>query len=331
MPSPGVGRITLALLAVVPAAMGYPWQSTRSQWVLGVAVLVVIGLFGWRRGLYFTTMVRRRLAMGVRGGRPVPEPRADDRTTALLRIGPGPSDSEALPLPLIAGYLDRYGIRADTVRITNRNDASGGRQTWVGLTVCAVDNLAALRARSARIPLAETAEAAARRLADQLSELGWDAAAAAPGDVPELLAVGPSDSARETWRAVRLGDSECLAAYRIAVDSGLSGALEGVWSVPVDETWTALEIGWGDAGEPYTVAAACAFHGQSAPDAFDVAAPAPGLTPEYGNQRRALSALDPLSSQRLGRHTDAPADLLATLAWPTPVAGAHRAAEEAVT
>ena len=51
-----------------------------------------------------------------------------------------------------------------------------------------------------------------------------------------------------------------------------------------------------------------------------------GLTPQRGNQRPALVALDLLSTQRLDGHTDAPADLLAPLDWPTPVAGAHRAA-----
>ena len=63
IPPCGTGRITLALLAVVPAVMAYPWRSTRDYWVLGIAAAVVIVLFGWWRGLHFTTILRRRLAM----------------------------------------------------------------------------------------------------------------------------------------------------------------------------------------------------------------------------------------------------------------------------
>ncbi|MGA9361752.1 MAG: type VII secretion protein EccE, partial [Mycobacterium sp.] len=55
------------------------------------------------------------------------------------------------------------------------------------------------------------------------------------------------------------------------------------------------------------------------------AAPLPGLTPQRGNQRPALAALDLLSTQRLDGHTGVPDDLLTRLDWPTPLAGAHRA------
>jgi hypothetical protein len=67
-------------------------------------------------------------------------------------------------LPLIAGYLDRYGVRCDKIRITSR-DLDGLRTTWIGMTLGAVENLAALRARSPRIPLRDTAEVAGRRTA----------------------------------------------------------------------------------------------------------------------------------------------------------------------
>ena len=91
-PVAGTGRITLALLAVVPAVMAYPWRSPRDQWVLGIAVAVVIVLFGWWRGLHFTTILRRRLAMmRRRGGRPAPNPAsasADHRAAAGRSAGP---------------------------------------------------------------------------------------------------------------------------------------------------------------------------------------------------------------------------------------------------
>jgi type VII secretion protein EccE len=320
IPKPGAARITLALLAVVPAAMAYPWQSTRAHWLLGIAALVVILLFGWWRGLHFTTLLRRRMAILGRGGGQVPEP--STRTVALLRVGPAASDTDVLPLPLIAGYLDRYGVRVDHIRITSRNNASGEQETWIGLTVSAVDNLAALQARSSRIPLQETAQVAARRLADHLREIGWEANTVSAEDVPEVLDWESQKSSRESWRAVQQGDSDYVAAYRVSPDTGLPETLAAARSQVARETWTALEIAESASGTHYTVAAACAFRTDAAPDS---AAPVAGLTLERGNQRPALQALDPLSTWRLDGHVAAPADLLARLEWPTPAVGAHRA------
>ena len=52
-------RIALALLFIVPAAMAYPWPSPADRWLLGIAVVAVLVLFAWWRGLFFTTMVGR--------------------------------------------------------------------------------------------------------------------------------------------------------------------------------------------------------------------------------------------------------------------------------
>src|SRR5262249_11040072 len=139
IPIPGSGRITLAALAVVPAVMAYPWHSTRSYWLLGIAAVVLVGLFGWWGGSHFTTLLGRRLAMAGRRGKPAPQPGSATETTALLRIGAPVDDSDVLPLPLIARYLDRYGIRADKIRITSRDNASDAsrRETWIGITIAA--------------------------------------------------------------------------------------------------------------------------------------------------------------------------------------------------
>jgi type VII secretion protein EccE len=320
MPPCGSGRITLALLAVAPAAMAYPWRSTRDYWLLGIAVAALVVLFGWWGGLHLTTILRRRSAMMGRnqGGGFEGESAPGTTTTALLRVGPPVGDSDVLPLPLIAGYLDRYGIRADKVRITSRDNGSdpSGRETWIGLTVSAADNLAALRARSSRIPLHETAEVAARRLADHLREIGWEAQTVDRDDVPRLLA----PNARETWRGLQWSASDFVAAYQVRIDDRLSETLDAIRSHPARETCTALEIA-GD-GTHNTIAAACAFLTGAPPDG---AAPVAGLTPQRGNHRPALTALDLLSTQRLDGHTDEPAGLLSRLAWPTPPAGAHRA------
>ncbi|OBH22260.1 type VII secretion protein EccE [Mycobacterium sp. E342] len=316
IPTPGPGRVTLALLAVVPAVMAYPWRSPRDYWLLGIAAAVVVVLFGCWRGLYFTTLVRRRLAIMSRGDAAAPE--SATATTALLRVGAPSGDATALPLPLLAGYLDRYGIRADKIRITSRDNASDAsrRETWIGLTISATDNLAALRARSARVPLHETAQVVARRLADHLRELGWEVGGVAADNVPRLLTA----NARESWSGVHRGASDYLAAYQIPVDERLAETLRAIREHPARETCTALEI----AGDPTrtTVAAACAFLTDTPPGRT---APPAGLTPQRGNHRPALAALDLLSTRRLDGHTDAPAGLLAELDWPavtavTPVA-----------
>lgn len=317
MPIPGPGRITLALLAVVPAVMAYPWRSPRDYWLLGIAAAVVIVLFGCWRGLYFTTLVRRRLAMMSRKNSFVPENPSATATTALLRVGAADS-SDVLPLPLIAGYLDRYGIRADKIRITTRDNASDAsrRDTWIGLTISATDNLAALQARSASVPLQETAHVTARRLADHLREIGWETTIVASDDVPRLVSSGT----REGWRGVQRGASDYLAAYHINVHEGLQQTLDAIRALPARETCTALEI----AGDPeqITIAAACALQTDAPPE---TTAPLADLTAQRGNHWPALVALDLLSTQRLDGHTAAPAGLLAGLDWPPVAGGAHRA------
>ncbi|OCB31179.1 type VII secretion protein EccE [Mycobacterium malmoense] len=324
IPTPGPGRIALALLAVVLAAMAYPWHSPRDYWVLGIAAAVVLVLFGCWRGMYFTTLLRRRLA--IMGRRESAAAESGTATTALLRVGARAGGADALPLPLLASYLDRYGIRADKIRITSRANASDAsrRETWIGLTISAADNLAALKARSPRIPLHETAQVAARRLADHLREIGWEATAVAPDDIPRLL----TSNARESWRGVQRGASDYLAAYRIPVDETLPQTLGEIRSSSALETCIALEIA-GDAAQP-TIAAACAVQTDTQPERR---APLAGLIPQAGNHLPALTALDLLSTRRLDGHSDAPAGLLAELDWPTEAGGAHRepAAETART
>jgi type VII secretion protein EccE len=166
--------------------------------------------------------------------------------------------------------------------------------------------------------LRETTQVAVRRLADHLREIGWEAGISGPGDVPQLL----DPTGREKWRSVQCG-SGYLAAYRISADETLPEILDAILSHPARETWTALEIaGAGGSGARHTVAVACALLTDAPPPA---AAPLPGLMPQRGNHRTALTALDLSSTQRLDGHTRVPADLLTRLDWPTPLAGVHRA------
>lgn len=319
IPVPGPARLTLILLVAVPAAMAYPWNTVRERWVLGVAVAVVAVVLAWWRGLHLTTIMARRLAMlrGRRGERFEEPTGTDVRTTAALRITPPIGAPDELPLELIVGYLDRYGIRAEMVRITSHDTVSEGgacrRETWIGLTLSAAANLAALRARSARIPLHETAEVAARRLADHLREHGWDAAGAGRDDIAPPL----PPSARETWRGAWDGSAGYVAAYRVNVDEELPDHLGAICGHQTSETWTTLEIA--ESSTDYTAAVACAFRTGEQPTSVP---PLPGLTPQSGNQRAALQAMHPLSTQRLDGHTTMPVDSLAALSWPSAAAPA---------
>jgi type VII secretion protein EccE len=295
-------RLALALLFIVPAGLAYPWQTVTSRWVLGAAVAVVIVVFAWWRGQFVTTLLRRRLAIIVRNARsaePVTTPA--DRATIVLRIESAGADE--LPVPLIAGYVDRYGLRSDKVRITSR-DADGHRQTWVGLTLAAEDNLTALQARSARIPLHDTADIAARRLADHLRENGWTVTAVEGGQ-PDPV----SGEAKESWRAVA-DAAGFVAAYAVPVKT-LPEVLDAVWAHPAQETWTAVEFG------PDTAAALVAVRTADAPAA---AVPVPGLTRLGGRQRPALDALNLFAAQRLDRHSPSAPDLAERLTWPVAVA-----------
>lgn len=300
---PGRGRITLALSAVAPAAMAYPWHTVGQRWILGVAIAVVVMLFGWWRGLRLTTIVRRRLALLLRGKRVggisqlVDHAGVDARKTVVLRVLDSP-DSD-LPLDLIAGYLDRYGVQSESLRVTSR-DTETGRTTWIGLTMSAAANLSALQARSVHIPLRETAEITLRRLADQLRECGWSLTTS-DDFVPDLL--GPD--AKEQWRAVADGSNGFVAAYSVAAQ-GLPDTLTELWSRRFGEVWTAIEVG--AAG----VAAGCVIRTEVAPPATP---PLVGLTLQRGSQWEALHALAPTSTKQLDAEV-VPLCELSAVRWP---------------
>lgn len=300
---PSTGRTTLALLAVIPAAMAYPWHGERERWVLAVAGAVILVLFGWWRGLHLTTIWRRRAAMLFRGGRnggvhqTVNRAGTDARTTAVLRVLDGPDTG--LPLDLVHGYLNRYGIHCESLRITS-HETPAGRTTWIGLTMTAGANLAALQARSTEIPLRGTAEITLRRLADQLREQGWTLTTSDLA-IPET----PGPGSREHWRAVADGGRGYLAAYGLAADRP-SDVLNSLWSRECIELWTAIEMS--AAG----LAAGCAIRTETMPAATP---PLTGLLSRRGNQRKALQALMPGSTNPLHAEIK-PANGFAALRWP---------------
>jgi type VII secretion protein EccE len=118
-----------------------------------------------------------------------------------------------------------------------------------------------------------------------------------------------------------LGSTDYIAAHGVKVDTALPNTLAAIWSYPVREVWTVLEVA--GAGAEQTLAVGCAFRTDAAPGATG---PLPGLISQAGIQRAALSALDPLSSQRLAGHVVVPDALLlerlrwASTAQPQPIA-----------
>ena len=308
-------RIALALLFIIPAVMAYPWQSDLDWWLLGIAIGVTLVVFAWWRGLFVTNMIGRRLAVWRRN-HSAQTPQASNGVTVVLQV-----DDPAgvgLGLPLVAGYVERFGVRCEKVRVTNRDDG-GARTTWISITVNATDNLTALRARSAELPLRDTAEVVGRRLADHLRETGLSAVL-----VDEAPAPITGDG-REKWRAVH-DDDGFVSAYAIRVDDALAERLADVWTQPAAQTWTALEFS-GTAAHP-TVSALCAFRTAEAVRGTSVT----GLLPQPGIQRPLLNALAPASTERLSiASTVLPSGLLESTGW--PVGGLslleHEAAHEA--
>ena len=298
-------RITLALLAVIPASMSYPWHSTTERWVLGVAVAVVLVVFAWWRGTFLTTMIRRRLAVVRRNRRSAPRTPPGHVTVLLSVEAP---EGTAVPLAVVASYVERYGIRCAKVRVTNLDDA-GTRRTWIGMTLSATDNLAALQARSAELPLYDTTEVVGRRLADHLRELGFAATITDTADGPW------TPKTKETWRGMR-DDDGYLAAYAIPVDERLPERLAEVWSQRQTGTWTALEF-TGTLAHPRVVALAAVRT-----DGVPSTSPVSGLTAQNGCHRPLLTALDPRSVERLDIEPAPLRDgVLDRVAWPVGVDG----------
>lgn len=295
-------RIALASSAIALAAMAYPWESTTDWWIFGVAMAVAVAVFAWWRGQFVTNMVGRRLAV-VRRNHSKRKAQSPNQVTVVLQV----EDPAGLgvPLPLASGYVERFGVRSEKVRVT-AHDRDGARTTWISLTLDAEANLVALQARSAELPLRETAEIAGRRLADQLREAGLDAVLVEDPDVPLV------GNTREKWRGVK-DEAGFVSVYGIPVDDRLGERLEEVRSEPT-ETWTAVEFS-GSAARP-AVAAVCAFR---TPEVVR-GVPVSGLTAHRGVQKPLLTALDPKAVGQLGVPVRGVApNRLARIDWPAGV------------
>jgi type VII secretion protein EccE len=313
---PSRARATLVLALVFAAGFAsVPWRPA-SGWVVGVAACAAVLVLASWGGAHVTTILRRRFALFSRkrlvqkgaAAEAAEDPqRTAARAAALIRV-PAPAGAGTanwLPLSLIAGYLDRYGVRCSAVRVAFRR-VDADQEAWITLVVDAVENLVALRARSPHIQLHELAEATCRRLAAQLREEGFspesgrdpqaehaDAAqhpgAAAPSPIDGLRA----DDGAEDWNGVVIGE-ERVSAYSVLARGDLGALLAEIAAYPARETWTVLEFTGQPADPDLTVA--CALRTKGIVELLPA-----GLRPRRGDHLPALAALAPTATTPLSR------------------------------
>ncbi|MGL6236509.1 MAG: type VII secretion protein EccE [Segniliparus sp.] len=297
---PSRARATFALALVFAAGFagaGFDCIGRRRAacWLLAAIVIALLFVLGSWGGTHVTTALRRRIALLARRRRgfAVPAGEAPERVAALVRVA-APSGARApdwLPLSLVASYLDRYGVRCAAVRAAFHSFGDGGQEAWITLVVDARENLAALRARNARIELRELAEAARRRLAAQLREAGF--AADHADDAPSLAGAGVED-----WNGV-VEDGERVGAYAVSTAGDLDARLAAIAEYPAQEIWTVLEFtGAAQGGQRAapSLAAACALRKKGPVELLPA-----GLRPHRGAHLPVLAALSPGSTSLLPR------------------------------
>ncbi|ALR11663.1 type VII secretion protein EccE [Mycobacteroides saopaulense] len=293
-PVPGTLRLTLVATLIAMGAFALYRRDPADRWIAITAGVLALVLLVWWRGTFLTDLLGRftkLLARRISGRTPAADTAqvvtagVDARSTVALELT-SPESGEEVPIGLIAGYLDRYGVRCSSIRVTTA-DVGAESKTWVSLTLGAAANLTALQARSPRIPLRETADTVARRLADHLRELGWHVNAAESPNAPLPVQV------KEGSRGV-IDDHGYLAAYRATVNGELPETLRDVWSAALPERWTVLEL-TGTTDAPH-LSVVCALRTEEKPAPR---APLAGLTPCWGEHLLVLRAMDPLSSSPL--------------------------------
>lgn len=275
------GRLSFVFLVSVAGALTYPWPTATQRWLLVAGFAVAIAVLARWHGRFLTTLCVDSLRILMRSRVQLDRPAATSRignditTAVVIRVADGTHD---LSMDLLAGQLDRYGIRCRSVRV-GRHQGSAGDQVWISLLFSAADNLAALQGRSAEIPLHATAHVAGRRVVDELCELGCSAALVDPERVPRIA----TGEAKELWNSIAC-DEGFVTVYSVE-DPSEAHVSAG------QESWTVWEI-VGPVARPRMTAGVAL----RTPQRPGRASPAPGLTTLVGRQMEALSALDLLST-----------------------------------
>ena len=126
--------------------------------------------------------------------------------------------------------------------------------------------------------------------------------------MPDLLGPQP----RERWRGVQDGTHGYVAAYGVVVDDALDDTLQRLWALHASEVWTALEI-TGSAERPQ-LAVACAVRTDDLRGS-----PVPNLLTRDGEQWAAVTAVHPLSTERLVAPR-VPVQMAPAIGWPAGAA-----------
>lgn len=277
-----IGGLTVALLlgwaTLVPTGSRWHWW----QPVLGVLIAVLV-LGSWH-GLLLTTTAsrwvpmslrnrqgraggRRRAPAGGRGkrsGTAVPGQQSTPVTatgavTVTLRVRPRPhpvatADAAGgqLPWRQLLGWLERYGVRADSMTVTSVATTpapSALRQAqarlvtdqwenWITFVFSTVSNLEALKARASDI--GELAGVTTRRMVGELRERGWvvsvvNDSAAFPRFVDPAARVR-----RECWTGTEYADGfRAVYAVEPTALSSIVAALPGLSTKCV---WTSVTV-----------------------------------------------------------------------------------------
>ena len=218
-------------MLIIGWALLTPAGQQPQWWLLLVAIAAVVGFVGSWHGQHLSSSVRRWAPMTRRnrrrrrhpGSQAPPRPRNGHRAAAkrtdtrqarvVIHLRPHPhalttasSNTDQMPWEFITAWLDRYGVRADTLTVcsvTTTPPASSlrsgdaaplltghtpqHRDTWLTYTLRAESNVAELTARRTTMASANTesesadsgprraalADTTARRMIAELRERGW--------------------------------------------------------------------------------------------------------------------------------------------------------------
>lgn len=375
-------RLTVFVtLLVLGWALAVPVGHTPRWWHYLVGAALALALVGSWHGQHVSTtmarwtpMVWRNQRLRSRGsGEPVrrrhrtPHSPGPAGSTARLHaqivvhVRPQPHAlittddvDDQLPWEFVTAWLDRYGIRTDTLTVCSvtrtppasglRSDAAtllGGRRTqhhdtWLTYTVSAHSNVGALVARHgpsttstpqagdtdadadgrATTPgLASLADTTARRLIAELRERGWLATVADQTQLPQFVPASVTVR-RHTWTGIEYSDGY-RAVY--AVDpAALADVAEALPALPTKSTWLSLTVR-SQGRQPATISAVVGTLTTTRP----ARCPLSGLHGFHGLHHQVAPTL---TATHFAAHTQLPrgplaANDLTALRWPTTAAG----------
>ncbi|WGI35960.1 hypothetical protein QDT91_28550 (plasmid) [Mycolicibacterium aubagnense] len=328
---------------LVPAGHQRPWWLQLQWWHTVIVVVLVVLFVGSWHGLHLSTTVARWIPMAWRNrglrrsgtsaaagsgpqeleaAQPDPEG-ARLRAQIVIHLRPQPhavctaaSREDEIPWDFITAWLNRYGVRADSVTVCSvtctppasglRGEAAAAlegqdqqRDTWVTYALSAASNVDALKARGTVLGAVATADdqpedarvqgptaladTVTRRLVAELRERGWVATVCDPAAVPRFVEPG-AGLRRECWTGAEYSDG-FRAVY--AVDpQRLKAVVSALPTLRAHTTWLSATIR-SVGRQPTTIEACVGTLTTNRPPLR----PMDGLVPVHGAHRQAVEAL----------------------------------------